>query len=28
MLEYADLQCPYCRSFEIESVNQLVERYV
>ena len=28
MLEYADLQCPYCRSFEVESVNHLVERYV
>jgi protein-disulfide isomerase len=28
MLEYVDLQCPYCRSFEIEAMPQLVEKYV
>ena len=26
--EYADLQCPYCRGFDIESMEQLIGRYV
>jgi protein-disulfide isomerase len=28
MVEYVDVQCPYCREFELEVVPALVERYV
>jgi protein-disulfide isomerase len=28
MVEYADMQCPYCREFDTESFPALVERYV
>lgn len=28
MIEYVDLQCPYCRAFETEAMPDLVSRYV
>jgi protein-disulfide isomerase len=28
LVEYADLQCPYCRDFELQTTPALVERYV
>jgi protein-disulfide isomerase len=28
MLEYVDLQCPYCKNFEIEAMPTLIEKYV
>jgi len=28
IVEYADLQCPYCRDFELNAVPQLIGRYV
>jgi protein-disulfide isomerase len=28
MVEYVDLQCPYCRQFEVEAMPSLIARYV
>jgi protein-disulfide isomerase len=28
LVEYADLQCPYCRDFELQTTPPLVRRYV
>jgi protein-disulfide isomerase len=28
LVEYADLQCPFCRDFDVEAFPELVERYI